>query len=114
LAEVEKGDYHLVAFNDFSAEASVLNTFYRSDGRNNFARFADTNVDTLLTRATESSDPAERARLYADVQAILIERVLTVPIRDYVNLNGHGARVENLAFDAYGWWPLLANLRFVP
>jgi hypothetical protein len=36
---------------------------------------------------------------------------LLVPIRDYVNLNGYNARVEGLAYDAYGWFPLLANLR---
>jgi hypothetical protein len=29
-----------------------------------------------------------------------------------VNLNAHGKRVSGLTFDAYGWFPLLANLTF--
>jgi len=39
-----------------------------------------------------------------------MDQALTLPIRDYVNLNGATANVDHLSFDAYGWNPLLPNL----
>jgi hypothetical protein len=39
-----------------------------------------------------------------------MENALILPIRDYVNLNGAAASIGNLSYDAYGWFPLLANV----
>jgi hypothetical protein len=43
-----------------------------------------------------------------------MEQALIVPIRDRVNLNGVSARVQNLRFDAFGWYPVLYNASLVP
>lgn len=112
LAATQENDYHLVAFNDFGIDPSLLNTFYRTDSRNNFSRVANANLDAWLTRATETLDPAERAALYSGVQGAIMEQALVLPIRDYVNLNAVNRRVGNLQFDAYGWFPLLYNLTY--
>jgi hypothetical protein len=34
-----------------------------------------------------------------------------VPIRDYVNLNVASDAVQDLSYDAQGWFPLLAKIR---
>lgn len=112
LAATQDNNYHLVAFNDFGMDPSLLNSFYRTDGRNNFSRVANANLDAWLTRATETLDPAERAALYSSVQATIMEQALVLPIRDYINLNAINRRVGNLQFDAYGWFPLLYNLTY--
>lgn len=112
LAAVQSGDYHLVAFNDFGTDPSLLNTFYMTDARNNFMRVSNANLDQWLMQATQTSDPAERQNLYTGVQGLIMDQALILPIRDYVNLNAHSKRVSGLTFDAYGWFPLLANLTF--
>ncbi|MCE7948682.1 MAG: hypothetical protein DYG88_14760 [Chloroflexi bacterium CFX4] len=112
LAAVQSGDYHLVAFNDFGADPSLLNTFYLTDGRNNFMRVSNANLDQWLMQATQTNDPAERQNFYTGVQGLIMDQALILPIRDYVNLNAYSKRVGGLTFDAYGWFPLLANLTF--
>jgi peptide/nickel transport system substrate-binding protein len=107
---MQENSYHLIAFNDYGVEATVLNTFYRADGINNFARVADGNLDGWLIRAGESLDPTDRQTLYASVQNLVMEQALIIPIRDYVNLNAASRKVGNLAYDAYGWFPLLWNM----
>ncbi|MCS6872444.1 MAG: ABC transporter substrate-binding protein [Anaerolineae bacterium] len=113
LAAVQSGEYHLVAFNDFGADPSLLNNFYLSEARNNFMRVSNANLDQWLRQAAQINDPAQRQNFYTGVQGLIMDQALILPIRDYVNLNAHGKRVSGLAFDAYGWFPLLANLTFV-
>ncbi|PJF31786.1 MAG: hypothetical protein CUN51_02260 [Candidatus Thermofonsia Clade 1 bacterium] len=112
LAAVQSGDYHLVAFNDFGADPSLLNNFYLSEARNNFMRVSNTNLDQWLRQATQTDDPAQRQNFYTGIQGLIMDQALILPIRDYVNLNAHNDRVSGLTFDAYGWFPLLANLTF--
>ncbi|MFN7210563.1 MAG: ABC transporter substrate-binding protein [Aggregatilineales bacterium] len=112
LAAVQSGDYHLVAFNDFGADPSLLNNFYLSEARNNFMRVSNANLDQWLRQAVQTDDPAQRQNFYTGVQGLIMDQALILPIRDYVNLNAHSKRVSGLAFDAYGWFPLLANLTF--
>ena len=40
-----------------------------------------------------------------------MEQALILPIRDYVNLNGSRTTLEGLSYDAYGWFPMLNNLK---
>lgn len=110
LELVKSGEYHLLAFNDFGVDAHVLNNFYRSDAPNNFSKFASPDLDDLLARAAQVTDPAERQNLYATAQVLIMDQALVLPIRDYVNLNAASRRIGNLTFDAYGWFPLLWNL----
>ncbi|MFQ3534949.1 MAG: ABC transporter substrate-binding protein [Aggregatilineales bacterium] len=112
LAAVQSGDYHLVAFNDFGADPSLLNNFYLSEARNNFMRVSNANLDQWLQQAVQTDDPAQRQNFYTGIQGLIMDQALVLPIRDYVNLNAHSKRVSGLAFDAYGWFPLLANLTF--
>ena len=112
LAAVQSGDYHLVAFNDFGADPSLLNNFYLSEARNNFMRVSNANLDQWLRQAVQTDDTAQRQNFYTGIQGLIMDQALILPIRDYVNLNAHNKRVSGLAFDAYGWFPLLANLSF--
>lgn len=111
LAEaVAGGDYHLVAFYSFGADASLLNDYWLSTGAMNWSRVVNPDLDIVLNEAARAADPVVRADLYGRVQRYLMEQALILPIRDYVNLNGARARVQNLQFDAYGWFPLLNNV----
>ena len=106
----ESGEYHLVAFNDYGLDASVMNTFYLAGAPNNFTGFASGNLDSWLIRAAETLLPEERQEYYSAAQGLIMDQALILPIRDYVNLNAASTRIGNLRFDAYGWFPLLWNM----
>ena len=111
LEAVSKGDYNLVAYYDFGVDPVFLSRYFGTGGVNNFSQYRDANLDAILADAVRQTDPGARQSLYAQAQQIIMDQALVLPIRDYVNLNGYSAPVEGLAYDAYGWFPLLANLR---
>lgn len=110
IEKVNEGSYHLVAFYEFGLDPSFLNRYFTNDGVNNWARAADGDLDRVLRDAVTTADANTRATLYAQAQRIIMEQALIVPIRDYVNLNATRTTVQNLAFDAYGWFPILNNV----
>lgn len=106
---VNGGDYHLVAFYSFGVDPALLNDYYLSTGSLNWMKINDPNLDTALLEASRQPDPTVRRDLYSRIQQYIMEQAFILPIRDYVNLNGTRASIEGLAFDAYGWFPLLPN-----
>lgn len=111
LDAVGKGGYNLVAYYEFGVDPSFLDRFYGTGGVNNFTGYADPALDAILAGAVRQTDLAARQSLYAQAQQTIMDQALVLPVRDYVNLNGYNARIDGLAYDAYGWFPLLANLR---
>ena len=111
-AEVQKGNYNLIAYNDFGLDASLVNALYRSDSPTNWLHYADGDMDSWLTRSVQAleSDKETRTNMFAAFQGQVMDQALILPIRDYVNLNGARANISGLSFDAYGWNPLLPNL----
>nr|MCU0474637.1 ABC transporter substrate-binding protein [Anaerolineae bacterium] len=114
LAEVEEGAYHLVPFGSYGVDPAFLSSYYSSTGSRNFGGVNDTTLDALLGNAARDITPAARAELYRQIQANIMDAALIVPLRERVNLNGVSARVENLVYDAYGWYPLLYNASYAP
>ena len=113
LEAVDSGEYNLVAFNTYGLDPAFLNDFYLSDGVNNFTGFASEELDNALLEAIRQTDPGVRAAYYARAQNMIMDEALLVPIRDQVNLNASSAAVSGLAFDPYGWFPLLNNVQLV-
>lgn len=107
---VNTGEYNLVAFNQFGADPALLNQFFRSDGNFNWTGYNNSELDARLDEATRQTDPQARRDLYGDVQIIIMNEALILPIRDYVNLNGATTSLANLQFDAYGWFPMMNNV----
>lgn len=109
VERVNEGAYNLVAFYSFGADPSLLNEYFLSNGATNWSRYSSTDLDNLLTTGVRQSTPDARSAVYAQAQRIIMEQALILPIRDYVNLNAARVGVQNLSFDAYGWFPLLYN-----
>jgi len=114
IDRANEGDYHLIGRYDFGVDASLLNRFYLSDARDNWARYKDAELDGWLLEATRQSDPSVRAQLYASAQARIMAAAVLLPVREYVNLNGATARLDGVIFSGQGWWPLLRNLQLTP
>jgi peptide/nickel transport system substrate-binding protein len=110
VAAAQSGDYNLIAYDASGVDPSVLDTVYRSDGPFNWTHYQSGDMDHWLAQGEAASDLETRQNMYLAVQNHVMEQALILPIRDYVNLNGATVNIGNLSFDAYGWFPLLANL----
>jgi peptide/nickel transport system substrate-binding protein len=110
IEKVNEGNYNLVAYYDFGVDPSFLNRYFASSGANNWTHVSSADLDRVLSDAATATDLALRATLYAEAQRLIMDQALILPIRDYVNLNGARTTIHNLAFDAYGWFPILNNV----
>lgn len=109
LDAVERGEYNLVAFYTFGVDPAFLSDFFSTNGATNWTGFSDAELDAILVDAARQNDINMRRELYGQAQNIIMNNALILPIRDYVNLNGVDARVQNLTFDAYGWFPIMPH-----
>lgn len=109
-AAADENTYNAIALNSFGLDPIVLNSFYLTSGFNNWSHVADPELDALLLQASVESDPARRGELYRQVQERIMDRVLMIPIREYVNLNGVAPEVRGLQFDTQGWFPYLGDV----
>jgi peptide/nickel transport system substrate-binding protein len=107
---IASGEYNLVASYDFGVDPSFIGRYYTSGAANNYTGFADTALDTMFAQAQQQYDEAARQSLYTQAQNLIMDRALVLPIRDYVNLNGFRSEVAGLDYDAYGWFPQLAQV----
>jgi peptide/nickel transport system substrate-binding protein len=60
LAEQQKGEYNLIAFNDYGVDASVLNRFYLSESTSNWTGYKNVELDSWITNATQTIDTTKR------------------------------------------------------
>lgn len=110
IEAVGTGGYNLVAFYEFGADPSFLPRYFTTDGVTNWSNVADPTLDQLLSDAERTTDESARFGLYGQAQQLIMEQALILPIRDYVNLNAATPDLAGLAYDAYGWFPLIPAL----
>ena len=110
ISRAREGEYNLISFDTSGLDPTFLNQFYLSNGANNFSQFQNAELDDLLIQASQELAPSVRRALYAQIQAAIMNQALTLPIRERVNLNAMNVRIDDLQFDAYGWFPVLYNI----
>jgi peptide/nickel transport system substrate-binding protein len=105
-----KGDYQaLVGYitsdiNDDDELASLEADFHMSGFFSFFSWYQNEDVSKLLQQARESADPAERAKLYAQVQQTVYWDGYSVPLNFTPVLNAYYNYVKNWKNLATGWW----------
>ncbi|MEA3376823.1 MAG: ABC transporter substrate-binding protein, partial [Chloroflexota bacterium] len=113
LGEVAEGDYDLVPYLFSSSDPDIIrSTFHSSnvEGGFNWSKFSDPQLDAWLEAGKREMDESARRQIYAEIQQVIMEEVIILPIRDYVNLNGVRADVRNLRYDRQGWFPWLYDV----
>ena len=108
-----EGKHHLIPFSLFSSDPHILRSMFHSanaDTGFNWSKVRDAELDSLLDQGAQVQGE-QRAQIYAEIQQRIMEQALIIPIRDYVNLNAASARVENLRYDAQGWFPWLYDVK---
>lgn len=83
------GEYQMMLWRYDWNDADVLNTYLSSSrmGRTNRSFYSNPDLDELLAQAAAEQDPAARAELYSQAQAILIADQPWVPLytpKDYI------------------------------
>ena len=113
LQVATEGNYHLIPFTFSSSDPSILRSAFHSsnaDGGFNWSKVRDAQLDAWLDQGQQTLDPQDRAAIYGQIQRLIMDQALIIPIRDYVNLNGISARVQGLQYDAQGWFPWLYDV----
>jgi peptide/nickel transport system substrate-binding protein len=110
IEAVNAGDYNLVAWNTFGVDPSILNTYFLTGANRNWTGFSSQDLDNILLQASSTIDIPTRRMLYSQAQHIIMDNALILPIADPVNLNGASASVIGLAYDPYGWFPIMNNV----
>ena len=109
-----KGEYNLIPFTFSGSDPHILFSSFHSrnaGGGFNWSQVRDPTLDALLEQGMQTLDEAQRKKVYAEIQKLVMEQALIIPIRDYVNLNGASAQVEGLRYDAQGWFPWLYDVK---
>lgn len=83
---------------------SILRNFFHSSsiGGSNYAHVSDPHLDELLEQGLATAAEEEREQIYNEVQRIIMENALVVPLYGNVSLFGSRASVKNMAFDPRG------------
>ncbi len=110
----ETGRYNLIAMNSPGRDPSLLEQYFVTNAPFNWTGYSDLELDAYLQEGSRQIDSQMRGALYGAAQTRIMERALILPVRDYVNLNGATARLEGVAFDAQGWFPILYNFGLTP
>lgn len=113
--DVLQGTMDLYSTSLARAEPDILRYYFARDrtppkGGGNFFRLSDPRLDRLLRDAAGTSDPAVRARHYAEVQERLLRKALVVPLYVPVRLVGAATEVRGVRFDAHAY-PLFHEAR---
>lgn len=107
---IDVEEYHLVADSALGIDPHFLSDYYGSTGSRNWTGFQSETLDDLLVTAVQSSDVVTRAGAYVQAQRLIMNEALVLPIREVVYLNAVRSDVQNITFDAYGWYPLLNDV----
>jgi len=110
INRLASGDYHLASLDAFGFDPSILNNSFMSNSPGNVTRYENVELDNLLIQATQEQDNLARRSQYFEIQSIIMQEALILPIREYVNINGIQSNIIDLRFDAYGWYPILYNI----
>lgn len=113
IEAASQGLHNLIPMTFSSSDPSVLNSTYLSgnaDGGFNWSKVRDPELDRLLHEATREMDIQRRAEIYGEIQTMIMDQALVLPVRDYVNINATVSAVQGLQYDRRGWFPWLHDV----
>lgn len=78
-----------------------MSGYFGLDGKYNWSNHKNTQLDSLLSDGLKTADPAKRQDIYSQVQRIILDQALTLPV--FYERDTYVARseVKNLTFDAF-------------
>jgi peptide/nickel transport system substrate-binding protein len=112
-----QGDGHMFPLGQSgTGDPDVLRNVYHSSNIGeqgttyNFARYSDPRIDEILEEGVRLAEEDERCPLYAELQHIVIEQALQLPVWLTTHNWAHNARYQNVRMDGSGYYPLLFDV----
>lgn len=106
---IKTGQYDLLPVERFGIDPQILNHAFLENTASGASHEPFPRLNNLLLSAMQTLDPQVRRSLYYDIQALIMDEVLILPVRQTVRLTAARADLRDLRFDAYGFYPLLFN-----
>ena len=107
---VRSGEYDLLPVDNYGLDPGILGDVFLDSSLYSSSRAPHPRLNDLLIHAAIEQDPMTRRNQYYEIQSILMSEVLLLPIRENVRLRAVSSKVENLRYDAYGFYPILTNV----
>ena len=108
---IESGEYDLLPVDNYGIDPDIISRIFLDSSAFQESLASNPPLSDLLLAARQESDASLRRNQYYEIQALLMNEVLILPIRENVRLTATRVEVEDLRFDAYGFYPLLYNAR---
>lgn len=104
------GEYDLLPVDAAGIDPALLGQVFAGDSPYAASRAPQPRLGQLLAQAERENDPKLRRERYYELQALLMNETLLLPLLEPLRLTATRAEVTNLRFDAYGLYPLLHNV----
>ena len=111
LQLAQSGDFDLFPVEGSGLDPSILGAAFLGNPPYRFPYAQNEQLTSLLRQAAAEQDAAARRGQYFEIQTILMNEALILPIRENVRIRGLRAHIQNLPFDASGLYPLLHKTR---
>lgn len=108
---IESGEYDLLPIDNYGIDPDLLSRVFLDSATYRASQAHNPALMNLLIAARQERDPILRRNLYYEIQALLMNEVLVLPIRENVRLTATRAEISDLGFDAFGFYPLLRDAR---
>lgn len=109
-AAIQSGEFDLLPVTNYGIDPGILGRIFLDRSIYSFARAQRPGLNDMLVDAAQEQDPAKRRTRYYEIQSLLMKEALLLPIREVARLRAVSAKVNGLRYDAYGLYPLFANV----
>jgi len=113
-----KGESHLSPLPGARTDPDVLSAFLHSrnvgGGGFNFSFIKDPALDRLFDEGATEVNTAKRRQIYAEAERYAMEKAYMLPITTRDNVSLESAKVQDLRFDATGFFPWLYDTWLAP
>jgi len=111
-ARVDTNDYNLIGYSTVGTDPALLDNFFAPTASFNWSKISDAQLASLLTQGIAQSDSTMRLNAYTQVQQLIMDQALILPIGEPTRLDAVGKSIQQLEFDSLGV-PLLNNVIIV-
>lgn len=109
-ALIQSREFDLVPVTNYGIDPGIFDRIFLDGSPYAYARAQHPVLNDMLANAAQEQDPARRRTQYYEIQSLLMQEALLLPIREVVRLRAVSADVAGLRYDAYGLYPLLSNV----
>lgn len=108
--QIKSGEHDLIAVDNYGVDPAILGNIFFDNTVYGESRSENQQLSDLLLAAVQEQDPRERRTRYYEIQVLLMTESYILPIRGNVRLRVARSNVRGLAYDRFGFYPLLYNV----